>query len=51
MAAAAVPSLAFLQLVKGNSLGHVGAYAAAARIYEEASHPTVPRHVRNDLPN
>lgn len=49
-AAAAVPSLAFLHLVEGNSLGHVGEYAAAARIYEDASHPAVPGQLPNDLP-
>ena len=49
-AMAVVPSLGALLLVKGNSLGHVGDYAAAARLYEQATHPAAPGRGRNDLP-
>ena len=50
-ARAEVPSLGALLLVKGNSLGHVGAYAAAAQLYEQESHPSVPGRGRDELPS
>jgi len=39
-AGAKAPALGALLLVKGNSLGHIGAYEAAARLYEDESHPS-----------